>query len=146
MMNYTTTTEKETKSLGENLGKDLNLGEIVILQGDLGSGKTTFTKGMAKGLGITEIITSPTFSLMNIYEYGENSLIHIDTYRLENERDLLDIGIEDYLGKPNTITIIEWPEKIKNLLNKKMVTEITITHKNKNEREITASRKVYTLT
>ncbi|MBT3419224.1 MAG: tRNA (adenosine(37)-N6)-threonylcarbamoyltransferase complex ATPase subunit type 1 TsaE [Candidatus Magasanikbacteria bacterium] len=146
MMNYTTTTEKETKSLGEKLGKDLNLGEIVILQGDLGSGKTTFTKGMAKGLGITEIITSPTFSLMNIYEYGENSLIHIDTYRLENERDLLDIGIEDYLGKPNTITIIEWPEKIKNLLNKKMVTEITITHKNKNEREITASRKVYTLT
>ena len=146
MMNYTTTTEKETKSLGEKLGKDLNLGEIVILQGDLGSGKTTFTKGMAKGLGITEIITSPTFSLMNIYEYGENSLIHIDTYRLENERDLLDIGIEDYLGKPNTITIIEWPEKIKNLLNKKMVTEITITHKNKNEREITASRKEYTLT
>lgn len=112
-------------------------GDIVILKGDLGAGKTSFTKGVAKGLGVTDTITSPTFSIMNVYDFPKGNLIHIDTYRIENEEDLIEIGIEEYLGERNTICVIEWPEKIPNLLKEKEPLVVTLTHEKENTRIIT---------
>ncbi len=131
--------EEDMIDFGTELAKDFKGEDIVLLHGDLGAGKTTITKGIAKGLGIDNTIVSPTFSIMNIYHVSTkapkhnstqkiNTLMHIDTYRLEHEDDLIEIGVEDYLGRPDTITIIEWPEKIEDLLKDKKVINITIEH------------------
>src|SRR3989344_1689685 len=129
-MQTTTHSDNETKELGKKIAAQLKGGDIVCLYGELGSGKTTLVKGLAEGLGIKEDITSPTFTLMNIYKIFNNAssiwqLIHIDTYRLNDEHELLEIGVEDYLGKPNTVTLIEWPEKIAEILKEKKVTNIS---------------------
>jgi len=133
-MKYTTKTTEEMIALGEKISSKLNGGDIILLQGELGAGKTTMSKGIAKGLEITDEIVSPTFTLMNVYENGK--LVHIDTYRLENADGLLEIGVEDYLGQADTITIVEWPEKIKNLLDNKKTIEISIVKQDDNSREI----------
>ncbi|OGH91153.1 MAG: tRNA (adenosine(37)-N6)-threonylcarbamoyltransferase complex ATPase subunit type 1 TsaE, partial [Candidatus Magasanikbacteria bacterium RIFOXYD12_FULL_33_17] len=101
-MKQKTNTTKEMIVLGEKIASKLTGGDIILLQGELGAGKTTMSKGIAKGLGITDEIVSPTFTLMNVYENGK--LVHIDTYRLENAGGLLEIGVEDYLGQADTIT------------------------------------------
>jgi len=134
MKEYTTKTPKETMATGESIAKNLHGGNIVLLKGDLGAGKTTLVKGIATGLGIEDTITSPTFSLMNMYEVPPNKqggiqhVVHIDTYRLESAQELLDIGIEDYLGVKNTVCIIEWPEKIQSLLHDRKKIEVDLTH------------------
>ena len=118
--------EKSMVAYGKKLASTLTGGEILCLSGDLGAGKTCLTKGIALGLGIKKEILSPTFTLMNVYPASPvlnqlrrtsiKTLVHIDTYRLKNENELLEIGAEDYLGNPNTICVIEWPEKIAGLL------------------------------
>lgn len=141
-MKITTNNEQETKKFAQEFAKNLKSGEVICLSGELGAGKTTFVKGLAEGLGISENITSPTFTLMNIYEIKNqqltiNKLIHIDTYRLKNEAELIGIGVEDYLGQPNTISVVEWPEKIENLLKKNNVVNVSIDHLDQNSRIIT---------
>src|SRR3990167_8731517 len=115
-MKKTTRSSEETKQLGRSLAAKLESGTIVCLHGDLGAGKTTFVKGLAEGLGVKEEITSPTFTLMNVHPIPHHTaiktLVHIDTYRLKDEHALVTIGVEDYLGQPGIVTIIEWPEKI----------------------------------
>lgn len=133
--------EEETKKIGKDIASELKGGDIVALHGDLGAGKTTLVKGIAEGLGIKEEITSPTFTLMNVYKIKNNELkikelAHIDTYRLKNEQELIDIGVEDYLGAPDTICIVEWPEKIANLLRDKVVKYILIEHASETKRKI----------
>jgi tRNA threonylcarbamoyladenosine biosynthesis protein TsaE len=145
--------QKETENFAKNLAAKLNGGDIVLLYGELGAGKTTLVKSLAKALGVKNEITSPTFSLMNVYPVGQRSLVdgrprrgpfgiemtklvHIDTYRLKNEQELIDIGAEDYLGKSNTICVIEWPEKIAGLLENKKTMAITIEHVDENKRKI----------
>lgn len=138
-MEIITKTTEETTEFGQKLAHQLNGGGILLLKGELGAGKTTLVKGLALGLGIQNEITSPTFTLMNIYPVNLEkikTLVHIDTYRLKNEQDLLDIGVEDYLGQPNTLCIIEWPEKIAGLLKNKNTTTITIEHNTDNQRKI----------
>ncbi len=120
------TSEQAMIDYGTEIAKDLTGGDIVLLHGDLGAGKTTITKGIAKGLGIEDEMVSPTFTLMNVYADGK--LVHIDTYRLEDEEQLIEIGVEDYLARPETITIIEWPEKIDGLLKGKKVVNVMIEH------------------
>jgi tRNA threonylcarbamoyladenosine biosynthesis protein TsaE len=134
----------ETKQIGQEFAATLTSGAIVCLHGDLGAGKTTLVKGIAEGLGITEDITSPTFTLMNVYTIHNSqftiqptSLVHIDTYRLKNEHELIEIGVEDYLGQPGVVTIIEWPEKIEGLLKDKKITSITLEHLTGDQRKIT---------
>ena len=130
MITITRSTE-ETEQLGIELSKKCQGGDIVLLSGNLGAGKTALVKGIAKGFDIHNTITSPTFTLMNIYPVKSSQagpalaefnrvkqLIHIDTYRLKEERELVEIGGEDYLGKPDTICLIEWPDKIEGLLKK----------------------------
>lgn len=134
--------EVETKKIAADLAATLKGGDIVTLQGELGAGKTTFAKGVAEALGIEEEITSPTFTLMNIYNLktlkhrNTEKLVHIDTYRLKDEQELIQIGVEDYLGDKNTICLIEWPEKIKSLLQRKNVIKVKLQYDEGNIRKI----------
>lgn len=131
-MKTTTHTPEETKQLGREFATQLQGGDVVCLHGNLGAGKTTFVKGLAEGLGITEEMTSPTFTLMNMHSVQGHAsikrLVHIDTYRLNDERELLEIGVEDYLGQPDIVTLIEWPEKLTTILAQKKVTNVSIDH------------------
>lgn len=116
------TSEAETSALAQKITTQLKGGDILALSGDLGAGKTTFTKGLAQALGITKTITSPTFAIMNVYQLptpknGIKTLVHIDAYRLESPDEILTIGAEDYLGEPDTLCVIEWPEKIQTVLD-----------------------------
>ena len=116
---YTTTSEKDTRQLGIKLGRNLNPGSVVALSGPLGSGKTSFAKGIAEGIGVDDYVTSPTFTLINEYE-GRFPLYHIDTYRLENIEEFQEIGGEELLYGDGT-AVIEWSEKIAQLLPAKCV-------------------------
>ena len=126
-MKFISFSEKETFNFAKKFAKKLKGGEILGLIGDLGAGKTIFTKGLAAGLGIKKNITSPTFVLMKIYKItplvrggrGVTTLVHIDAYRLRSAKDLIAIGVKEYLTKPDTITIIEWADKVKKMLPKK---------------------------
>jgi tRNA threonylcarbamoyladenosine biosynthesis protein TsaE len=144
-MKYISRNETDTQKLAKKISKTLRGGEIILLSGDLGAGKTAFVKGLAKALSITDIVKSPTFNLMKCYSLPKRHalnairhLCHIDAYRLTNAADLLDIGAEEYLGQPNVITAIEWPEQVKNIekLSGKII-KIKIFHgKSENERTI----------
>lgn len=110
---------EETKDFGIKLGELLNGGDILCLNGDLGAGKTTLTKSIGLGLGVTDYITSPTFALINEYE-GRIPVYHFDVYRLENVEDLDDLGFDDYFyGKG--VSIIEWADKIEKSLPKERI-------------------------
>lgn len=145
-MKYISKNQTETILYGKQLASKLKSGDILLLQGNLGSGKTTLAKGIAQGLGIKNEITSPTFTLMNVYNTKTlqhkniEIFIHVDTYRLENKYDLINIGIEDYLGQPNTICIIEWPNKIADLLSNYKTISISIEYLSKNKRNIEINR------
>jgi tRNA threonylcarbamoyladenosine biosynthesis protein TsaE len=130
-MEFISHTEQETIAWGKLLAQQLKSGDILCLYGELGAGKTTLVKGIAAGLGIEKTITSPTFTLMNIYSTKNNQitqLVHIDTYRLKNEEELIEIGGEDYIGANGTICIIEWPEKIEKILKNKKNRTIEMEH------------------
>ena len=104
--------ESETVLEGEKLGQTLTPGSIIALRGDLGAGKTAFTRGLAKGLGIEVNVQSPTFTIVNEYP-GNIPLFHFDMYRLQSEDELYDIGWYDYLER-NGVCAVEWSEKVPN--------------------------------
>lgn len=101
---------EETERIGAELAQRLPAGSVVAFSGDLGAGKTAFVRGMARGLGIRERITSPTFTIVNEYEGGTCPLFHFDLYRLSGEDELFDIGWEDYLARGG-ICAVEWSER-----------------------------------
>lgn len=112
-MKIITGSSDETESQGEKFAKDLHPGDVVFLIGELGSGKTTFTKGIAKGLGITTRITSPTFVLVREHHANNESiktLYHLDLYRLGSKNDVLGVDLTDYLNDSKGVVVIEWPE------------------------------------
>jgi tRNA threonylcarbamoyladenosine biosynthesis protein TsaE len=115
--------ERETEELGAKLAKELTPGTVVAFTGDLGAGKTAFVRGMAKGLGITQRVTSPTFTIVNEYEGGRLPLFHFDMYRLASEEDLFDIGWEDFLQRGG-VCAVEWSETIQNALEDCIKVEI----------------------
>ena len=104
----------ETEALGEKLGRAAERGFVFALSGDLGAGKTQLVKGIARGLGISARVHSPTFTLVNEYGGGRLKLFHLDLYRLETPAQILSAGIEEYL-KPDGVAVIEWAERIYNL-------------------------------
>ncbi len=110
MLTFQTKSAEETIELGEKLGRLLKKGDIIAMQGTLAAGKTTITKGIAKALGITDTITSPTFCLISEY-YGTMPLYHFDVYRLEGTEDFINLGADDMLYGDG-VSIIEWSEKI----------------------------------
>jgi tRNA threonylcarbamoyladenosine biosynthesis protein TsaE len=110
-----TDSPEETELVGEALGAVLTGGEVLAYTGDLGAGKTAFTRGLARGLGITQRITSPTFNIVNEYEDGRLPLFHFDLYRLGGAEELFDIGWEDYLAR-NGVCAVEWSENAEDAL------------------------------
>ena len=123
----------ETEKIGIEFSKKLEPGSIVLLYGDLGSGKTTFVKGVLKGLKYDYDVTSPTFSLINEYQ-ADYDVIHIDCYREKNIDRWINLGINDYLNGTN-IVIIEWPEVLERIIENKVL-KIKINHLNEDKREI----------
>jgi len=111
---YISNDEEETILLGEKIGELLEPGQIILLSGELGAGKTILVQGICNGLGVDEDVTSPTYTLINEYE-GELTVYHMDLYRLEDEEDLYDVGVEDYLDTER-IVLIEWPDLVYDLL------------------------------
>lgn len=110
MLTFTTSSAEETITLGEKIGRLLKKGDIIAMQGTLAAGKTTITKGIAKALGITDTITSPTFCLISEYQ-GSMPLYHMDVYRLDGTEDFINLGTDDMLYGDG-VSIIEWSEKI----------------------------------
>ena len=109
-MVYITESERETEDLGAKIAQELPDGSVVAFYGELGSGKTAFVRGMARGMGIDALVNSPTFTIVNEY-VGPRSLFHFDMYRLGSADELYDIGWEDYLGR-NGVCAVEWSENV----------------------------------
>lgn len=135
-----TKSARETFELGQKLADSLSHGGIAALYGELGAGKTTFVQGVARGLGIKQRIISPTFIFIRHYHLPSKiyHLYHVDLYRINSLDDAKGLGLEEILSDPHNIVLIEWPEKIKEILPQKR-TEIYFQYLEKNEREITFS-------
>ena len=112
---FITNTPEETEALGARLARALEPGAVVAFTGDLGAGKTAFVRGLARGLGIRDRVTSPTFTVVNEYEGGRLPLFHFDLYRLGSADELFDIGWEDYLARGG-VCAVEWSERMEELL------------------------------
>ena len=110
-MEFLTNSPEETEKVGAALGKILNPGTVLAYRGDLGAGKTAFTRGLARGLGYNEPVTSPTYTIVNEYLGGRLPLFHFDMYRLASSDDLWDIGWEDYLERGG-VCAVEWSENV----------------------------------
>ena len=110
-MQFTTNSPTQTEEIGAALGKIIEPGTVIAYRGDLGAGKTAFTRGLAKGLGCSEIVTSPTYTIVNEYLGGRIPLFHFDMYRLRSSDDLFDIGWEDYLDRGG-VCAVEWSENV----------------------------------
>ena len=139
-MTIISNSEKETFDFAKNFAKQLKGGEIIELYGNLGAGKTIFTKGLAFEVGIREVVNSPTFVIMKIYKikkkyYKIKNLVHIDAYRINSDEDVVDIGIKEYFNRDDTIIIIEWAENIKKIILQKSI-KIKIKIIDKNIRKI----------
>ncbi len=138
-MNYPSHNPEETQRIGSLIASEAKMGDTYLLYGELGAGKTTFTKGFLSYFGIDErSVVSPTFTLMQIYDIPDTTkmLIHIDAYRLERQEELVEIGALDYLGKEDTISLIEWPEKIGKYILNLQTTKIEIQRITESERII----------
>ena len=125
-MEYLSHSEQETEALGAALAQRLHGGDVISYRGDLGAGKTAFTRGLARGLGCRGRVTSPTFTIVNEYE-GVVPLFHFDMYRLEGAEDLFDIGWEDYLTRGG-VCAVEWSEQVADALPEDAVTVTLARH------------------
>ena len=112
---FITNSPEETEALGARLAGALEPGAVVAFTGDLGAGKTAFVRGLARGLGVQDRVTSPTFTIVNEYEGGRLPLFHFDLYRLGSADELFDIGWEDYLARGG-VCAVEWSERMEELL------------------------------
>ena len=112
-MIYESNSEQETFEIGKMLGEKAKMGMIFALEGDLGVGKTAFSKGFAEGLGITEVVNSPTFTIVQVYDSGRMPLYHFDAYRLEGADD--DLGFEE-MFEDDGLCVIEWPQFIEDII------------------------------
>jgi len=133
-MQYITNSPAETEAIGAALGNIIKPGTVIAYRGDLGAGKTAFTRGLAKGLGCTEIVTSPTYTIVNEYLGGRIPLFHFDMYRLRSSDDLFDIGWEDYLDRGG-VCAVEWSENVEDAMEDALY--ITIEKLGEDSRRIT---------
>ena len=126
MKKIITKSEAQTLALGKKLASRLKGGEVIALVGDLGAGKTVLARGLARGLGIKNTINSPTFVLLKAYKIKDfrfkiKNLVHVDAYRLNSGRELIDIGLKDWLGQKDSVVLIEWAERVQDVLPKKKI-------------------------
>jgi len=113
---YITKSSNQTKELASKFAKDISQGDVIALIGDLGTGKTAFTQGLAKAIGVQESVGSPTFKLISEYQGVSFLLYHIDCYRLKNVQQFINIGGEEYIASVNGVTVIEWADIIEEIL------------------------------
>ena len=133
-MEFITNSPQETEALGQKLGQKLPAGTVIAYRGDLGAGKTAFTRGLARGLGIQDPVTSTTYTIVNEYLGGRVPLFHFDMYRLHSADDLFDIGWDDYLERQG-ICAVEWSENVAEALEDPLV--VTICKTGEESRKIT---------
>ena len=138
-MEFITNSPEETEALGAALGKRLPAGTVIAYRGDLGAGKTAFTRGLARGLGCTEQVTSPTYTIVNEYLGGRLPLFHFDMYRLTSSDDLWEIGWEDYLDRSG-ICAVEWSENVADAMEQPL--NITIEKLGEDTRRITLEGEI----
>ena len=133
-MEYITHSPEETEKIGAALAQKLNAGTVIAYRGDLGAGKTAFTRGLARGLGYRETVTSPTYTIVNEYLGGRLPLFHFDMYRLGSADDLFDIGWEDYLDRGG-VCAVEWSENVQEAMEGAI--SVSIAKLDENTRRIT---------
>lgn len=131
---YVTKSDEETQLLGEEFSSNLKMGDVILLYGNLGYGKTTFIKGLMKGLGVSKRVMSPTFVIIRTYvpknKKGVKRIYHADLYRIENDEKLVGVGIDEKISDPAAIVVVEWPEKIKKLPEKRWEVKIEMNNDN----------------
>ncbi len=142
MKTYISSSPEETQKIASELAKTLKGGEVIAFKGDLGMGKTCFTRGLADGLGFTGEVNSPTFAIMNEYKGGRLDLYHYDMYRISSWEDLDAVGFFDYCALGGVVAV-EWSENIEAALSGEVIT-VTITRLDDNKRNINVEREYVT--
>ncbi len=128
--------ESETENFAFEFAQKLHSGSVVTLQGDLGAGKTVFARGFARGLGITEPVSSPTYTIVQEYQLPEKKrLYHLDLYRINSPESALAFGVDEFFDDPNGFALVEWPERVGNVIPDKAI-KIILKHVSETEREI----------
>lgn len=125
----------QTRQFGRRLASQLRAGDVLLLLGDLGAGKSELTRGIAQGLGVASTVTSPSFTILNVYEDGRVPLYHFDWYRLSSSEELYEMGMDEYLGGDG-VAVVEWPSMCPDAVPETRL-EITLTPIGDTEREIT---------
>ena len=126
---------QETRALGSSLARQLRPGDVLLLWGDLGAGKSEMTRGIAEGLGVTATVTSPSFTILNVYDDGRIPLYHFDWYRLNSVDELYEMGMDAYLGGDG-VAVVEWPSQCPEAIPETHLA-VRLTPVGENEREIT---------
>ncbi len=126
---------EETRAFGERLALRLQAGDVLLLLGDLGAGKSELTRGLARGLGVTSTVTSPSFTILNVYDEGRLPLYHFDWYRLSGAGELYEMGMDEYLGGDG-VAVVEWPDQCPEAIPEDAL-RVTLSPLGENEREIT---------
>ena len=139
-MEFITHSPEETEKIGAKLAEQLTPGAVIAYRGDLGAGKTAFTRGLARGLGCTEQVTSPTYTIVNEYLSGRMPLFHFDMYRLHSADDLFDIGWDDYLERGG-VCAVEWSENVADALEDPIT--VTIEKLGEDSRRITITGGIF---
>ena len=134
--------EAETEARGSMLAHELeHTGGVVLLYGDLGAGKTVFSRGFARGLGVTEPVSSPTYTIVQEYELPSGKrLYHMDLYRISDERAALGFGVDEFLSEAGAVALVEWPERIAKMLPDDAI-RVELYHRSETEREIKVVRR-----
>lgn len=133
---FTSFSEKDTEKFAFDLAKQLPRGTVITLDGDLGAGKTVFARGFARGLGITEPVSSPTYTIVQEYDLPQGGrLYHLDLYRISGVEAGLAFGVDEFLDDPDSYALVEWPERIEGIIPDHAL-HLHITHTGSEEREI----------
>lgn len=135
---YTTASVEETIALGKQIGQDLVGGQTVLLSGDLGAGKTHFTKGIALAMGVEDVVVSPTFAIHNVYHGTTLTLNHFDFYKIESVEEIANLGFDEIIGQKDAVSVMEWWQNVPQLVPSKRI-EIEITVTGENTRQITVT-------
>lgn len=136
---FITESSEETQKIGEDFAKNIKNGDFVAFYGNLGSGKTTFIQGLARGLKIKRRIISPTFIIVRNYVLRKGNFYHLDLYRTHNVDDLLGLGVEEIINDDENVVVVEWAEKMGNLLPQKRI-EVSLQNLDDNKRKIKISK------
>lgn len=125
----------QTRAIGQQLAQHLREGDVLLLLGDLGAGKSELTRGIAQGLGVTATVASPSFTILNVYDEGRVPLYHFDWYRLNDVEELYEMGMDEYLGGDG-VAVVEWPSQCPEAVPERYL-EVKITPLSETERDIT---------